>query len=277
MVVKWFGSSKDIHEARQTQVSLELEKVDAADLVALSPAVFCVYALHPDGSACFPDASPAITDLYGLHPDDLKNDASHLFALIHPDSAARFFVDIEESARTLSAWISEFKILHPLKGERWIEGRATPSLEQGGIIRWHGFLSDITERKTLVADQQFLFNLGARLQAAGSPEMIAKIAGISLRDHFSLARCSLSAINLTLNQATLIYESGPDDPPPPPGPHPLSSWGHTNVINELALGKTVAVANTATDPLTADFYSTAYRPLNISALWSYPYSEKAPG
>jgi PAS domain S-box-containing protein len=140
--------ARDISERKRTDESqhghLELE---LAKIMTTAPGVICLFQLWPDGSACCPYAGPAIQEIYGLTPEALKQDASAVLTLMHPDDVERVQASIEQSARTMLPWRDEYRIRHPDKGEIWIEGHSTPELKADGSILWYGFVHDITERK----------------------------------------------------------------------------------------------------------------------------------
>ena len=135
---------KRVEQALRRQIELQEQ---LAKINATVPGVICSFRLRPDGSACFPYASPAIEDFYDCTPDAVATDATPIFKLIHPDDLQQVNASIKESARTLSPWRDEFRIRHPRKGERWIEGQSMPQVEPDGGILWHGFVTDITDRK----------------------------------------------------------------------------------------------------------------------------------
>lgn len=120
----------------------QLEKVAAS-----VPGLICSFRLHPDGSVSMPYASPAIVDLYGLNPEDVATDASPLFSRMPSEDARHVMRTVLESARAMTQWRDEWRIHHPLKGERWIDGCSMPIREADGSILWHGYLNDVTERK----------------------------------------------------------------------------------------------------------------------------------
>ena len=49
------------------------------------PGVVYQYKLRPDGSSCFPYASEGIRDIYRVTPEQVREDASAVFAVLHPD------------------------------------------------------------------------------------------------------------------------------------------------------------------------------------------------
>ncbi|MFG0382870.1 ATP-binding protein [Pseudomonas sp. zbq_18] len=113
------------------------------------PGVVYQFQLHPDGRSCFPYASEGLQDVYGLQPEEVREDASIVFARIHPDDLPAVTSSIQASAENLSVWQQEYRFLHPTKGPIWLEGRAMPQQRADDSILWHGFITDITQRKHL--------------------------------------------------------------------------------------------------------------------------------
>ena len=116
-------------------------------LTTTVPGVICTFRLRSDGTAAMRYASPAIFDLYGIRPEEVAGDTGLVFSRIHPDDAKRIMVSVAESALAMTQWHQEWRFDHPLKGERWIEGRSMPVREPDGSVLWHGYLQDVTERK----------------------------------------------------------------------------------------------------------------------------------
>ncbi len=113
------------------------------------PGVVCQFQLYSDGRSCFPYASEGLRDVYGLQPEEVREDASSVFARIHPDDLLAVTASIQTSAEHLSVWHREYRFLHPIKGLIWLEGRAMPQPRADDSILWHGFITDITQRKHL--------------------------------------------------------------------------------------------------------------------------------
>lgn len=140
------------------------------------------------------------------------------------------------------------------------------ALGDNGSILWHGFLEDIAERKQLEADQRFLTDLSGQLQMASGPEAIAKVATDMLVAHFGAARACMSSVSVERNEATRLSEScRKGTVPEPGGTSPLTYWAEERILGVLAAGNTVAITNTAVDPITAAFYSSAYQPQQVEA------------
>lgn len=144
------GTVREVTERKQAEAVLteRLELQDQiAKIVETVPGVICSFRLRPDGSTCMPYASSAIEDLYGVQPEEVQGDFSPVQSRIHPDDQPHLQATITESAKTLKPWRGAFRVQHPNKGERWVEGHSVPRRESDGSILWHGFVQDITERK----------------------------------------------------------------------------------------------------------------------------------
>lgn len=111
------------------------------------PGVLYQYRLFPDGHSCFPYASEGILDIYEVTPQQVREDASAVFALLHPDDYERVAASIQESARNLTPWRCEYRVVLPRQGTRWRYGDARPQQLEDGSILWHGFITDTTARK----------------------------------------------------------------------------------------------------------------------------------
>lgn len=138
---------RDITESKKAEL-LKQEAVDR--LLKISsriPGVIYQYRLRPDGTSCFPYASDNIKDIYQINPEDVKEDAARVLAIIHPDDLLGVMNSIQESAKSLSPWNYEYRVKFPDNGIHTLYGNAIPQLEADGSILWHGYISDITERK----------------------------------------------------------------------------------------------------------------------------------
>ena len=73
----------------------------------------------------------------GPHP------ISHLF---HPEESTRVASDLERSATDLAPWHAEYRRLATDGSVAWVEIRAEPRPQSHGVVRWTGFVSDVTAR-----------------------------------------------------------------------------------------------------------------------------------
>jgi len=142
------GERKEAEALASEKYALQAQLTKIAVTV---PGVICSFRLRPDGTACMPYASAALEQIYGLRPEEVCEDAAPIFARMHPGDVGYVHETISASANTLTAWRADYRVLHPTRGERWIEGHSMPQREPDGSILWHGFLNDVTERKRMEA------------------------------------------------------------------------------------------------------------------------------
>ena len=124
------------------------------------PGMVYQYQLSPDGKGMFPYTSDGIADIYGITPEQAASSGELAFDRVHPDDLESVIDSITTSAIRQKTWRAEYRVHHPLKGELWVAGFASPEQLDNGDIVWHGFIADITNRKriqlALASEQQRL-------------------------------------------------------------------------------------------------------------------------
>lgn len=144
------STAQDIADRKQAENAL-MQRVELQDQLAkvavTVPGMVYSFLLRPNGSYCMPFCTPVIKDIWGIAPEDVREDFTVGFASMHPEDRGQVLESIEDSARTLSPWRQTFRLVHPEKGEIWVEGHSVPRLEADGSILWHGFVQDVSEKK----------------------------------------------------------------------------------------------------------------------------------
>ncbi|MDX1796382.1 MAG: EAL domain-containing protein [Hydrogenovibrio sp.] len=130
---------------------IEASRQEAFDrlkkLAGQLPGMIYQFRQTPDGKMSFPFVSDAIDSLFGVKPEEVKEEASKLFEKIHPDDLAEVIQSIEDSAKNLSNWYHDFRVISADGNIRWLSGNSMPQKEPDGSILWHGFTSDVTAHK----------------------------------------------------------------------------------------------------------------------------------
>jgi PAS domain S-box-containing protein len=154
-----------LSEERRMEVDFRFRKI-AAQL----PGMVFQLKRWSTGEMCFPYASEGIRDVFRLTPDDVATDATKAMAVIHPDDRERVLTSIRESAEKLGPWRCEFRTSFVDGGVRWLFGNATPEAQADGAVLWHGFVTDVTERKqadaALETNRTFLQSIYATVDLA---------------------------------------------------------------------------------------------------------------
>jgi len=138
------------------------------------PGMVYQYLLRPDGSSCFPYASEAIRDIYRVSPEQVKEDAAPVFAMGYPEDLPGVIASIQASAANLTPWQREFRVKDDDGTVRWLFGNALPERLADGSVLWHGFITDVTERK-LATDQ--LRQLACAVEQAPLAVVITDLQG----------------------------------------------------------------------------------------------------
>ena len=116
-------------------------------ITARIPGAVYQFRLRTDETYCFPYVSEGIYSLFKVSPQAAMDDASVIFNKIHPDDLPPLNASIFDSAREMALWQYEYRIFLDDGTEHWLGGNSMPQREEDGSILWHGFISDITERK----------------------------------------------------------------------------------------------------------------------------------
>ncbi|HPU79820.1 ATP-binding protein [Accumulibacter sp.] len=116
------------------------------------PGVVFQYRLRPDGSSCFPFASDAMRAIFRVSPDEVRADAGKVLAKLHPDDHDATIASIQNSAKDLTPWVHEFRVKLDDGAVCWLLGHALPQHEADGATLWHGFITDVTDRKQAEAE-----------------------------------------------------------------------------------------------------------------------------
>ena len=132
---------------KQAEEALEQSHKLLFKLSEQVPGVIYQYRLFPDGRSCFPYSSTGMKDIYEVSPDDVREDATAVFGMLHPDDLERVSELIFESARTLQRFLCEFRVVLPRQGLRWRHSDAIPIRLEDNSTLWHGIIYDITEIK----------------------------------------------------------------------------------------------------------------------------------
>ncbi len=147
---------RDMSEYYRMQDEILAQEQRLRYTIEAVPGVVSSYYLKPDGSVSIPYIAPNCKELFGVEAQAVMEDPENLFSLVYPGNKEGMRESIAESARYMSVWHYEYRINHPEKGERWIEGNTNPVEHPDGGIIWHGYFHDITERKRTEKKGEFL-------------------------------------------------------------------------------------------------------------------------
>ncbi|WP_051935712.1 PAS domain-containing protein [Salegentibacter sp. Hel_I_6] len=135
-----FGGTQDITSRKLTEIRLE----NINDNV---PGVVFRYQLKPDGQDALMYISNGSREVWGIPPCEAARDNKKVWNLYHQEDYKTHMETIKDSARNLSLWSHEWRILHPEKGIRWNRGFGSPQKLSDGSIVWDSIVLDVTQEK----------------------------------------------------------------------------------------------------------------------------------
>ncbi|WP_246025018.1 sensor domain-containing diguanylate cyclase [Paraburkholderia dinghuensis] len=150
--LRMVGTTTDITSMREMAERLRESANLVTNLTNEVPGLVFQCRRSPDGRLSFPYASAGIAEIYELTPEAVSQDGSCIDALIHPDDLDAWHASFTHSAAYLQPWHLEYRVQLPTQGLRWRQGDAKPQRLANGVTVWHGFITDVTERKRIEAE-----------------------------------------------------------------------------------------------------------------------------
>ena len=210
----------DSIKGRQSKETPKEHDVRLKNLSSHAPGMIYQFMKRLDGTYCVPFTTEAIADIFGCSPQDVREDFSPIAKVILLDDLRKVIGSIEYSAEHLTTWQCEYRVQIPGQSIRWILSQSTPEKLADGSIIWHGFNTDITDRKKAEAalDKSFeqLRNvLGATVRAiAVTVETRDPLTAGHQRRVSDLARAIAMEMNLSNDEvdgsrtAAVIHDLG---------------------------------------------------------------------
>ncbi len=171
--LRMIGTHSDISDRKQAESAAIKSAGFIRDIAAQAPGCLYQFKMRPDGSFCVPYASDGLHNLYGIDPEEIREDATKIFSPVHPDDIDGFVSSIQASARTLSPWNHEYRLVLENGPERWLAGNALPQRDEDGSVLWHGFITDVTEKRDLAEQLDIHRSQLEHLVAARTAELDA--------------------------------------------------------------------------------------------------------
>jgi len=189
----------DITEHKRAEMAFQEMNNRLLKIASQLPGVMFQFRLLPDGSSFFPYLSEAMYDMFGIRPEELSKDASALSKLHHPDDDLGVLASLQVSAKELSPWQHEFRLILSDGSIHTLFGNGVPQTEEDGSVTWYGFMADITEHKRAeMALHEMEANLNAVLNATDESIFVFS------NDNILLALNKVAAHNMGRTRSELI-------------------------------------------------------------------------
>lgn len=134
------GATVDITARREAEERLH-------EIARHVPGMIYQYRMRADGTSHFLFASDSVREIFEVTPEQAMEDAGVLYQRIHAEDIDATVASVQRSRETLEPWRHEYRLVRPKGGTIWVEGYATPRRDADGSTIWHGYISDISERK----------------------------------------------------------------------------------------------------------------------------------
>ena len=141
------GTIADITATRLLREELETSHELLAKLTSQVPGALFEFVMQPDGQLVCTYISAMSEEMFEHTPKEIEDDINCLNSRIYRPDRARLRQALRLAADTMQAWQMDYRVMLPAKGLRWRELCAKPTRNADGSITWHGFTTDISERK----------------------------------------------------------------------------------------------------------------------------------
>jgi PAS domain S-box-containing protein len=183
-VIAWEGMSFDVTREHDTAAALLETETRYERLLQQIPGV--AFSLLPGSPPAFDYLSPRVLDILGYPPTRWLEESDFWLEVIHPDDRDAVLAAWEHSARELTAFRKEYRVLHADGSVVWLRAETLPVRgPDGDVERWQGLWMDVSEAREARAEQR-------RAQDAREA-------------------AEARARALLENVPAVVYEMGPDD------------------------------------------------------------------
>jgi PAS domain S-box-containing protein len=151
---------REIAEHQRTELALRQTEARFQHMAANMPeGMIFQFLLHPDGSTAIPYIGPSCSEIYGLKPEEIQRNPALIMDMTHPDDRAGLDQSIAASARTLTPWRWEGRVVVKAGTIKWLRGASRPERQANGDILWDGLLMDVTARRQAEEERDRFFTL----------------------------------------------------------------------------------------------------------------------
>lgn len=145
--LRMMGTTTDISAMRAMSERLRRTADLLVNLTDAVPGMVFQCGQRPEGGSRFLYVSAGIWDMFELMPYDVHASPAAIEQRVHPEDLANYHASLRAAAAACAPWHLEFRVCLPEQGVRWRQGDASPRQGADGTVVWHGFVTDITDRK----------------------------------------------------------------------------------------------------------------------------------
>ncbi len=147
MATRLIGSHTDITKRKIAEQELKNTEEKFRLIAENVPGIVYQFKINRNGNSSFPFMSNALQKFYGFDVKEIMENANQLIDAVHPDDFESFQDAIDVSARNLTTFNIEHRIVSKSGEVRWLSARSTPVRTEDGGTLWSGLSVDITNLK----------------------------------------------------------------------------------------------------------------------------------
>ncbi len=137
---------------RDARIEAQFAELQAVEkryqrIVLNVPGVVYQSVTHPHGVTEFPFMSGGCRELFQVEPEAVYADPSLIFAMIHPEDRESFDTLAASSAKLLTHWRWEGRMVLADGSVKWVQCASKPERAPTGATLWDGIVIDVTERR----------------------------------------------------------------------------------------------------------------------------------
>ncbi|MBD2210993.1 AAA family ATPase [Nostoc linckia FACHB-104] len=170
-------SQKYAHKLEKSLEQLNLSENRFQKLADNIPGLIYQIRIQADGSSSISYVSSGCQTLYEVAPEDLMSGKYSLRDFEHPDDRAETFRATLESAKNLTPFHHEWRIITPNGNIKWVKAASQPERREDGEMVWDGIVIDISEQQTALHERKLAEQQQKRL--LGILEATTDIVGIA--------------------------------------------------------------------------------------------------
>lgn len=138
-------------EVRDTRQALASTEARVSRIAANIPGVLLQFERSPSGAFAFTFLAPRAAEAVGVDPAAVLEDPEVFLSRVHADDRPALAGSLDASARAMSVWSWEGRLVADDGEVRWFQAQSIPVQTPDGTIVWDGVMLDTTERKDLQA------------------------------------------------------------------------------------------------------------------------------
>lgn len=137
----------DITEEKEAELALKTSRQEYRNVADNLPGIVLKYKLNPDGSDEILYISKGVEGLFEVSAEKALKNVDLIWNRIHKDDVEQMIPSIEKSARELSIWEFEYRIVFPDGRIKWLWLKGIPEKKKDESVVWDTIGLDITKRK----------------------------------------------------------------------------------------------------------------------------------